>query len=111
MFEAVREDVTAFYGDLGGELEPDFIRAAVTPEQIDRLELVTAPPKRNDRRSAFTDTRTVQAEALPPDQLQAEIVAVVDPFFDKAILAEQRERSNLEHERLLREIEERRNGN
>jgi hypothetical protein len=107
LFEAAREDVTAFYVDLGGEQQPDFVRAAVTPEQIERFQLPTAPPKKKDKRSAFTDTITVQAEALPPDVLQAEIAAVVDPFYDHDVLAAQRERSRVEHERLLGEIGER----
>jgi hypothetical protein len=107
LFEAAREDVTAFYVDLGGEQQPDFVRAAVTPEQIERFQLPTAPPKKKDKRSAFTDTITVQAEALPPDVLQAEIAAVVDPFYDHDVLAAQRERSRVEHERLLGEIKER----
>jgi hypothetical protein len=67
LFEAAREDVTAFYRDLGGEQPPEFLRAAVTPEQIQRFNLPTAPPKKKDKRGAFTDTITVQAEALPPD--------------------------------------------
>jgi hypothetical protein len=108
LFEAAREDVTAFYEDLGGDDPPRFLRAAVTPEQIERFSLPTAPPKKADRRAVFTDTRTVQAEALPPDVLQAEIVSVVEAFFDEDVLREQRDRSSLEHERLLREIEEKR---
>jgi hypothetical protein len=107
LFEAAREDVTAFYVDLGGEQPPTFMRAAVTVEQIERFKLPTALPKKKDRRSAFTDTRTVQAEALPPDVLQAEIAAVVDPFYDHDVLAAQRERSRVEHERLLGDIRER----
>lgn len=108
LFEAAREDVTAFYFDLGGDEPPEFVRAAVTPEQIERFQLPTAPPKAKDRRSAFTDTRTVQAEALPPDILQAEIVTVLEKYIDQDALREQRERSEKEHERLLREIEDRR---
>jgi hypothetical protein len=108
LFEAARDDVTAFYVDLGGEQPPQFVRAAVTPEQIERFHLPSAPPKKNDKRSAFTDTKTVQAEALPPDVLQTEIVSVVEQFIDQEVLAARRERSRLEHERLLNEIEAKR---
>lgn len=108
LFEAAREDVTAFYSELGGSDPPQFVRAAVTPEQIERFQLETAPPKAKDKRSAFTDTRTVQAEALPPDLLQAEIVAAIEPFIDQDVLREQRERSHQEHLRLLSEIEAKR---
>jgi hypothetical protein len=108
LFEAAREDVTAFYRDLGGEQPPEFLRAAVTPEQIQRFNLPTAPPKKKDKRGAFTDTITVQAEALPPDVLQAEIRAAIEPFVDQEALAAQRDRSQVEHQRLLNEIREQR---
>jgi hypothetical protein len=48
-------------------------------------------------------------EQLPLTIRQAELVAVVDSFFEGEVLARQRERSNVEHERLLREIEAKRN--
>lgn len=108
LFVAVSEDISAFYVDLGGEQPPEFVRAAVIRDQIDRYGLPTAPPKKSDKRSVFTDTITVQAEALPPDVLQAEIVAAVEPFIDHEALDSQRARSAAEHERLLREVEERR---
>jgi hypothetical protein len=108
VFETIREDVGAFYCDLGGDQPPQFLRAAVIPEQIQRFNLPTTPPKKTDKRSAFTDKVTVQAEALPPDVLQAEIAAALEPFIDQDALAKQREHSRAEHERLLREIEERR---
>ena len=50
----------------------------------------------------------MQAEALPPDVLQAEIASGVEPFIDKDVLAHQRERSNAEHQRLIEEIKEQR---
>lgn len=108
LFVAAAEDITAFYHDLGGGDPPRFVRAALTAEQIERFQLPTAPPKKNDKRSAFTDTITVQAEALPPDVLQAEIRAVVEPFVDEDVLAEQRQRSELEHQRLIEEIRDQR---
>jgi hypothetical protein len=65
MFAAFLEDVEAFCRDLGGEAT--FTRLAVTPRQIDRHNLPTAPPKPTDRR-AFSG-ETCQAEALAPDVL------------------------------------------
>ncbi len=90
------------------EQPPEFLRAAVIREQIERYSLPTSPPKKSDKRSVFTDTITVQAEALPPDVLQAEIRAAIEPFIDEAVLAEQRERSKVEHQRLIDEIKEQR---
>ena len=60
----------AFADGLGGIV--NFSRLAVTPGQIERLGLVTAPPKVSDRR-AFTG-ETCQAEAIPPDLLRPTIL-------------------------------------
>jgi hypothetical protein len=75
MFGSLDEDVRAFLSSMGGDV--DFVRLAVTAEQVDRLGLPMSPPKKTDRRSFEGDT--VQAEAIPPDEL-ARIVrsAIVD---------------------------------
>ena len=62
LFLALAEDVKAFADELGGIV--NFSRLAVTPGQIERLGLVTAPPKVSDRR-AFTG-ETCQAEGSRP---------------------------------------------
>jgi hypothetical protein len=103
LFENVREDVTAFYEDLGGETPPTFQRVAVTLDQIERLGLPTAPPKKSDKRGVFTDTKTVQAEALPPDVLQAEVMAVIDGYIDWDVMDELTERERRERELLIEE--------
>jgi hypothetical protein len=67
VFSSLDEDVNALTADM--DLEPvAFTRLAVTPAQIARLELPTAPPKVTDRRT-FDGAGTVQAEAIPPDEL------------------------------------------
>jgi hypothetical protein len=74
LFKNLAEDVTALAADLAEEpddLDIQFSRLAVTPEQIADLRLPTAPPKATDRRS-FTG-QTTQAEAIPPDTM-AEII-------------------------------------
>lgn len=75
MFGSLDEDVRAFLEQLGGDV--DFVRLAVTREHVERMSLPTAPPKPTDRRAFSGDT--VQAEAIPPDEL-ARIVrgAIVD---------------------------------
>jgi hypothetical protein len=65
MFLAFLEDVEAFTRELGGNAT--FTRLAVTPEQIERYALPTAPAKDTDKR-AFSG-ETCQAEALAPDVL------------------------------------------
>ncbi len=65
MYLSLAEDVQAFASELGGSVE--FTRLVVTPKQIERLRLPTAPPKSTDRR-AFSG-QTCQCESLAPDQL------------------------------------------
>jgi hypothetical protein len=60
------DDVSAFVDELGGEVS--FRRLAVTPVHIDELALLTAPPKPTDNRT-FDGQGTVQAEAIPPNEL------------------------------------------
>jgi hypothetical protein len=66
LFSALAEDVTAFARGLGA-YDVQFTRLAVTPEQMADMGLLTAPPKKTDRR-AF-EGQTTQAEAIPPDVL------------------------------------------
>jgi hypothetical protein len=99
LFVAAAEDVTAFVDDLAG-IEPEFVRVAVTEEQIDEYGLPSAPPKKNDKRSVFTDTKTVQCESFAPDQLQ-EIVreAIVERLdadvFERTLAQEREQRAAL----------------
>ena len=57
----------------------------MTPEQIARFGLPTVPPKPTDRRS-FTG-ETVQAEALPPDELARIVRAGIENRIDHEQLA------------------------
>jgi hypothetical protein len=99
-FVAAAEDVSAFVVDLDASFEPEFVRVAVTEEQIGEYGLPSAPPKKNDKRGVFTDTKTVQCEAFEPDQLQ-EIVraAIVERLdmdtFEETIAEEREQRSAL----------------
>jgi hypothetical protein len=108
LFENLREDVTALYEDSGGSDPPEFVRVAVTEEQIDRLELPGAPPKKTDRRSVFTDTKTVQCEAIAPDQLQEEIRAAIERWVDLDVLGELQEREEAERQALIEDAKKRR---
>jgi hypothetical protein len=79
LFQAAAEDVEAFVGWDGVA----FKRAAVTPDQIIRYGLPTAPAKSTDKRSAWTNgSGTVQAEALPPDVLAREVRQAVEAELD-----------------------------
>lgn len=70
MFDAKKEDVQALARDLGYVTDWTFTRVAVRPEHITEYSLASAPPKKTDKRGTFVDTRTVQAEALPPNILR-----------------------------------------
>jgi hypothetical protein len=81
MFLAFLEDVEAFTRDLGGNAT--FTRLAVTPEQITRHRLTTAPKKKSDKR-AFSG-RTCQAEALAPDVLASIVRTAIEQRLDRRI--------------------------
>jgi hypothetical protein len=78
-FLAYVEDIEAFAAELGGEVT--FTRLAVTPEQIARYGLPTAPPKESDRR-AFHGS-TCQAEALAPDVLADILRTAIEERVDR----------------------------
>ena len=85
IFEALKEDVSAFASDLWGT-SIEFIRLAVTPEQIEEMDLSTAPPKKTDKRGAFNDNRTTQCEAIPPSELKRIVRLAVSSHLDQDIL-------------------------
>lgn len=78
VFGSLDEDICAFLQEMGGCAE--FVRLAVTPEQIREHALPTAPPKSTDRR-AFSGM-TTQAEALPPDLLASILEEAIRAQFD-----------------------------
>lgn len=81
VFKALAEDVRAFAGR-GSFIR--FTRLAVTPGQIEELELPTAPPKPTDRR-VFGGEATAQAEAIPPDILPGIIRDAIEARQDVSI--------------------------
>lgn len=76
IFHAFAEDITAFVDDMGGDYAPDFVRAAVTREQITTYELEEAPAKKTDRRGDWQGG-TVQVESLTPADLASEVDRVI----------------------------------
>lgn len=83
VFCSLDEDVRAFCGELGGQVE--FRRLAVLPEHVADYGLVTSPAKASDRR-AFTG-ETVQAEALPPDVLADLVRSAIESELDLQVYA------------------------
>lgn len=96
MFGSLDEDVRAFLEAMGGSVQ--FTRLAVTRDHVAEFNLPTAPPKKTDRRKFTGDT--VQAEAIPPDELARIVRDAILVRLDREILAgvlkvEQEERSRL----------------
>jgi hypothetical protein len=82
VFLSAAEDVEALIDDMGLPGRVQFTRLAVTPEQIRRLHLPTAPPKTTDNR-AF-EGATTQAEAIPPDILAKIVRDAITKRLDRA---------------------------
>lgn len=109
VIDSAAEDVAAFVDDLGGT-PPTFSRLAVTPRQITRLQLLTAPQKRGDRRGSHM-ADTVQVEAMPPEVLADEITKALRKLVDgRALTATRRraERDRTEIGRILSGLQQRR---
>ena len=84
VFGSLDGDIRAFLDAMGGAAE--FVRLAVTPDQIDEHNLPTSPPKVTDRRAFEGDT--VQAEALPPDVLAGVVGDAILSRLNRAALSE-----------------------
>jgi hypothetical protein len=93
LFEALREDTTAFADAYDGNVE--FERIAVTPDQARALALPSAPPKPTDKRSVFVDSETWQLEALDPGDLARLVREAIETRLDlglyEAVLREETE--------------------
>jgi hypothetical protein len=79
--DAAAGDVLAYLDDLAPGLDVRFVRAAVTEAQISRYGLPTAPQKPGNVMGPHMP-ETVQAEALPPDVLIAEVADALDRVVD-----------------------------
>ena len=105
MLDAAAQDVFAFVTELGGVEPPTFTRLAVTPTQVRRYGLATAPQKDKDRRGAHMGA-TVQAEALAPEELAAVVRAGLEKALDKRALQRARRRTEIERAEIMRAIDQ-----
>jgi hypothetical protein len=72
----------------GPRASVEFHEVAVTKQQIEELDLPTAPPKKSDTRLAkFGDTRTVELEAIPPKTFAELAENCITQHFDRDELA------------------------
>ena len=86
LFGSLDADISAFLDEMGGSAE--FVRLAVTPEQMIGYRLPTAPPKATDGR--IFHGQTTQAEALPPDLLASLLDGAIKSRFDMDAFSEAR---------------------
>ena len=99
-FSSASEDVAAFAADLGGTVE--FVRVAVTPDQVAAHNLPTAPPKPTDRR-AFSG-ETCQAEALDPATLATILDDAIRAHMDMALYQSVMEEERSDRDELLHDL-------
>jgi len=85
LFYALTEDIQALCIGMD-ERPPTFTRLAVTPAQIEAMNLPKAPAKVTDNRS-FTGG-TVQCEAIPPDVLARIVLEAILSRQDDAVRGE-----------------------
>lgn len=86
MFETLHADILALALDKFGAVI-EFERIALLPEHIEKYNLPTAPPKKNDKRSGFNDSKTTQCEAFSPSDFKKEVLAAIDRNIVIEILA------------------------
>lgn len=88
MFDALAEDARAFAEHYGEPLE--FVRLAVTPDQIQRYRLSTAPPKDSSHQAKKRLTETTQAEAFDPATLAVIVSVGIESRLDMDIYHQSR---------------------
>jgi hypothetical protein len=100
IIDALAEDVTALAEGIEPYAQIEFRRIVVTPEQIARYALPSAPQKATDNRGEWM-AATVQAEALPPDVLAAEIREAIEDTNDASALQAARDLGDTERAEII----------
>ena len=96
---AIERDLRQFLTDLRYTEQMDFVRLAVTPQQIADWQLPTKPRKKGDKRRPDIE-RTVEAESIPADQLRQLFRDAIEQMvprqhLDAVRLAERSERQDI----------------
>lgn len=100
IIDSLAADVEALVYGLNPDAQVEFRRILVTPDQIAQYGLPTAPQKGTDNRGEWM-AETVQAEALPPDTLAAEIRDAIELTIDDDALEEARDQGDTERAQIL----------
>jgi hypothetical protein len=104
ILDSAAEDIAAFVQDMRGTA-PLFARLGVTEDQIARFQLPAAPQKNTDRRGEHMP-RTVQAEAMSPAELTAEVRAGLQAAIDPDALQAAHERGERERAEILQALQD-----
>lgn len=98
IFDSVAEDVTAFVraDRAHGLIDVEFIRVALTAEQVVDHNLPTAPAKSTDSRSRKWQGGTCQLEALPPNIIAGILSRAIERHFNEETLKEARHLETIE---------------
>lgn len=102
ILDSAAEDISAFV-DHWAAPRPTFVRLAVTPDQIARYRLPSAPQKVTDRRGEHM-RHTVQAEAMSPTELTSEVRTALANTVDLGALDAARRRGESERAEILRRL-------
>ncbi len=104
--DSAAEDMAAFADGYDPDHEPIiFDMIAITPDQIDRYDLPTAPAKPTDRRGGDFGA-TVQVEALTPPMIAHEVEAAIVTYRDQAAHDRTLARQRAERGLIRRQLED-----
>lgn len=98
IFDSVAEDVTAFVEQdrPWATVSVEFVRVALTAQQVREYDLPTAPAKSSDTRSKKWAGGTCQLEALPPNMIADILRSAIFDHIDFDRLDEAREQERID---------------
>jgi hypothetical protein len=87
------------------DVELEFVKVAVTAEQIEDYDLATRPTKQSDSRARNFEGESVEVDAIEPDDLRLLVEDAITSVIDSAALARHRTSEAAERESLDRFVE------
>lgn len=86
IYNKQRKEATQFAEDLGGVVEPEFSRIALTAEQVEHLGLLKAPHRPPKGARGWPLGYYAQAEAIPPTELPGLVRGALEGVLDMEAL-------------------------
>ena len=103
IFNSGAEDVRAFVLEdrRWNTIDVEFIRVALTEEQVDIYDLPTAPPKSTDSRTAkWEGEGTCQLEALSPSQISGLLTEAIEDLINLDLVYEEEHQEQADREKI-----------